>query len=498
MSRCFPYPPPGYFPRRTVDEALIESTKKKRFVRVYWFYGYRRIVGSFVGGSDFDERILLSQLFIHHSIALSKQGCRVYLILAPERKEGQGRQTSEGQEREKEREEREEGEKREKKEKEKGKDIASDIGDGKLNDKKGQSQRIRKDEAEQLEKSDLTEEYGQPIYSQNSCHSSDSTRTAARGKGIPHSQVAAVIMVRNIIRLRLPLPKPKEPEASLTKEQNCSERLPLPKDYGPEASLGKEQSSSMRLPLLKHKEPEASVSKEQSSSMRLPLLKRKEPEASVSKEQSSSMQLPLLKHKEPEASLNKEKSCSISKHKEPETLLRKEQNRSVWMPLTNLREPEASLRAESCSTSGRVDLPAQQKYEISGQSIEAPPIFSMRTSTVDQKLNPDQQLLCSTSKVPEIVVQNDANASKGSRSSKSKKQRAESRYKALVEDWVPPLLQAEQTDLDDQEWLFRKHGDRHESKRHETINYDLCYGSWPRAQYLPEADVYALPYTVPF
>ena len=70
----------------------------------------------------------------------------------------------------------------EKKEKEKGKDIASDIGDGKLNDKKGQSQRIRKDEAEQLEKSDLTEEYGQPIYSQNSCHSSDSTQNSRKRK----------------------------------------------------------------------------------------------------------------------------------------------------------------------------------------------------------------------------------------------------------------------------------------------------------------------------
>ncbi|XP_034675759.1 DNA ligase 1 isoform X2 [Vitis riparia] len=443
MSRCFPYPPPGYFPRRTVDEALLESTKLQR-----------------------------------------------------EKKAKEDRHQKDRKERKREKKEKKE-KKREKKEKEKGKDIASDIGDGKLNDKKGQSQRIRKDEAEQLEKSDLTEEYGQPIYSQNSCHSSDSTQNSRKRKR-DTSLSSGSSNHGNIIRLRLPLPKPKEPEASLTKEQNCSERLPLPKDFGPEASLGKEQSSSMRLPLLKHKEPEASVSKEQSSSMRLPLLKRKEPEASVSKEQSSSMQLPLLKHKEPEASLNKEKSCSISKHKEPETLLRKEQNRSVWMPLTNLREPEASLRAESCSTSGRVDLPAQQKYEISGQSIEAPPIFSMRTSTVDQKLNPDQQLLCSTSKVPEIVVQNDANASKGSRSSKSKKQRAESRYKALVEDWVPPLLQAEQTDLDDQEWLFQKHGDRHESKRHETINYDLCYGSWPRAQYLPEADVYALPYTVPF
>ena len=51
--------------------------------------------------------------------------------------------------------------------------------------KGGHSQRISKDEAEQLERSDLTEEYGQPINSQNSCHSSESTENSRKRKRDP-------------------------------------------------------------------------------------------------------------------------------------------------------------------------------------------------------------------------------------------------------------------------------------------------------------------------
>ena len=296
--------------------------------------------------------------------------------------------------------------------------------------------------------------------------------------------------------MRQPLLKRKEPEASVNKEQSSSMRLPLLKRKEAEASPpSKEQSSSMRLPLQKQKEPEASVSKEQSSSMRLPLLKRRATEASVNKEQSSSMRLPYLRHNEPEASVSKEKerSFSISMHKGSETLLREERAHSVWTPLPKKREPDASLREESCSTSGRVDLPAQHKPETSSQSIEAQPIFSTGTGAVEQKLNlrPDQQS-------PPLTL-NDANVSKGSSSSKSRRQKTELRYKALMEEWVPQVLQMELTGSDDEGWLFQKHGDRQEkSKLHETtVNYELSYGSWPCAQYLPEADLYALPFTVP-
>lgn len=323
---------------------------------------------------------------------------------------------------------------------------------------------------------------------------------------LEHKEPEASVSKEQISSMRLPL-KRKEPEASVSKEQSSSMQVPLLKRREPQASSSKEQSSSMRLPLLKQKgvrsEPEASINKEQSSSMRLPQLKAKEPEASFSKARASTMRVPPPKHKEHEASSNKERSCSISKHKESETALRKEQNHSVRSSLPKHREAEASLREESCSTSGRVDIRAQKKCEIFGQSSDEAqqPCFSVRTDAVNQKLHPrpNQQLPSTTLKVPEFVVQKDGNMEKASTSNKSsRKQRAESRYKALVEDWISPQLQVEPTALDDEGWLFQKHEDRRESKLHQTVMYKLNHGSWPTAQYLPEADLHALPFAVPF
>ncbi|KAK8512574.1 hypothetical protein V6N13_082884 [Hibiscus sabdariffa] len=75
-------------------------------------------------------------------------------------------------------------------------------------------------------------------------------------------------------------------------------------------------------------------------------------------------------------------------------------------------------------------------------------------------------------------------------------------YKTLIEDWLPTVLHPE---LDDDEngddWLLpKKRLDKPLVRRSDDSNV-LCHSSstsWPRAQYLPEAEVFALPYTVPF
>lgn len=80
----------------------------------------------------------------------------------------------------------------------------------------------------------------------------------------------------------------------------------------------------------------------------------------------------------------------------------------------------------------------------------------------------------------------------------------ESLYRDLVENWVPPPLQHQRNDFsDDEEWLFKtKQENRYKSERLEARNDAIsCSRSptlGPRAYYLPEADVFALPYTVPF
>ncbi|KAI8003738.1 hypothetical protein LOK49_LG08G00235 [Camellia lanceoleosa] len=159
MSRCFPYTLPGYSAKRDCNVALIESIKLQR-----------------------------------------------------EREE-------------KARTERKKESKREKKEKKREKEAnakhnGSEFGHGKkrkFNDEKTKKleeervylkgthiQKNGEDEAEQLERSGLTEEHELPVCSRNPCYSSDSTETAAKGG-------------RNIIRIRLTSQKQKESDDVVTK-----------------------------------------------------------------------------------------------------------------------------------------------------------------------------------------------------------------------------------------------------------------------------------------
>ncbi|KAA8528766.1 hypothetical protein F0562_036121 [Nyssa sinensis] len=326
MSRCFPYPPPGYSVKSASNEALIESIKLRR-------------------------------------------------------------------EREKAKTERKNERRREKKEKRKQNLSEIDhVEERKLNDEKihkmeksngdlkgGCIQKGRKDEAEQLERSGLTEEHEPPIYSQHPCYSSDSTQNSNKRK----SHASPLNGSRNhgtILRIRLPLKKHKEPDTLVSKEQ-----------FG--FTSGRTDLTAQRKYAVAHGPHQQEF-------------------CSTSKERETALQ-----------------AITPGPYKEP-----------------------------SCSTFGRAGTFARD---------------NIQTTTV------------STSVGNEV-------------------QRAESLYRDLVENWVPlPLApQSEQSDFDDLEWLFgRKHQSKHGEKRSTFSDDANCCGSselWPRAQYFPEADIYALPYTVPF
>ncbi|MCD7471044.1 hypothetical protein HAX54_011324 [Datura stramonium] len=76
------------------------------------------------------------------------------------------------------------------------------------------------------------------------------------------------------------------------------------------------------------------------------------------------------------------------------------------------------------------------------------------------------------------------------------------KYKNLIENWLPPSLQIDKFDVeDDQAWLFqRKPKQMRVEEKHVCTNDTTCGSSalWPRAQYIHDADFYALPYTLPF
>lgn len=76
------------------------------------------------------------------------------------------------------------------------------------------------------------------------------------------------------------------------------------------------------------------------------------------------------------------------------------------------------------------------------------------------------------------------------------------RFLNLIENWAPDRVQSKLTDSEDQElWLFMKVG----AKRHhhqvsiQTTSNGSSSMVWrPTANFLPEAELHALPFTVPF
>ncbi|EEF52756.1 conserved hypothetical protein [Ricinus communis] len=169
------------------------------------------------------------------------------------------------------------------------------------------------------------------------------------------------------------------------------------------------------------------------------------------------IRLPLQRHIEPIASANGEQSCSTSGK--------------------NLSEQEQVItisRREHCST---INFKA-------AEDITSAPIKPILTADLERK-------------------EKSARLSSKTEKKEKKLYKAESRYKALFEDWAPlPVGFAQQNNFDDCDWLCcSKRQERSRDKRlqishDEPANEGL--GFWPCARFLPHADIYALPYTIPF
>ncbi|KAG2303051.1 hypothetical protein Bca52824_031702 [Brassica carinata] len=74
------------------------------------------------------------------------------------------------------------------------------------------------------------------------------------------------------------------------------------------------------------------------------------------------------------------------------------------------------------------------------------------------------------------------------------------RFFNLIENWAPDRVESKLNDSEDQElWLLMKVGAK---RQHQVSIQTTRNGSssmvWPTAQFLPEAELYALPFTLPF
>lgn len=99
---------------------------------------------------------------------------------------------------------------------------------------------------------------------------------------------------------------------------------------------------------------------------------------------------------------------------------------------------------------------------------------------------------------------NSAGAGPSTKPIDSKRGRKASLYNSLFQNWDSCALQLKGFELEDQDWWLstsqRQEQTQATKKVKPVSDAPGCSSStlWPRAQYLPEADIYALPYTVPF
>ncbi|XVF62212.1 hypothetical protein PTKIN_Ptkin08bG0199300 [Pterospermum kingtungense] len=175
------------------------------------------------------------------------------------------------------------------------------------------------------------------------------------------------------------------------------------------------------------------------------------------------IRLPSQRHKDPEVLPSKEQPCSTSGRID---------DASVQM-LEHATRPVRELEEHPCSTSSRPELTSK----LSKENPCSSPGASESLTHYAEALLPSN--LCSSCP-PTLALE----------------------FKNVIEDWVVPALQSELTSFSDEDWLFQKnqgHNSGVESSKEGNVGLCRVHSTtWPRACYLPEADIYALPFTVPF
>lgn len=326
----------------------------------------------------------------------------------------------------------------------------------------------------------------------------------------------------SILRIRLPLQRHKDPEV-LPREELRPSRLPLGRNNAPVEQpfrlplqrtdalevLPKERLPS-RLPL-QRKHPEV-LPKEQQP-CKLPHKTQKDPQ--VLPREKQPCLLPLKRQKDQEVLPKEKKAClvSLQRNKDPEVLPREKQPNQL--PLQRNKDPEVLPREKQPS-----QLPLQRNKDPAVLSREEQPLQKHK---VPQVLPREDQPCSVSGRTSDGSVQGmceptpglgrdegekpcstSRHVGKEKRSSSRSSCRA-SQYRELIENWVePPLLPSQlSTDIDDdQGWLLKANKNQNcgVEKRIAASDSLSCGDSvsWPRARLLPEVDMYALPFTVPF
>ncbi|KAL4575468.1 hypothetical protein LXL04_022312 [Taraxacum kok-saghyz] len=374
MSRCFPYPPPGYSRNGATYEALIESIK------------------------------------------LQKENDKA----KAERKK----------------------EKRAKKEKKEKKEKRKDSTKSKLQAESQQdshkqlqsSATIKKKQdpaIEQVERSDLTEEHGQPVDSHKPSYSSDSTQNSNKRK-----------------RDDLVVPDDSNPVKSI------KIRL-LKKQKGPDSINETSCSNSGRID-------------ECNGGINVPLVQRT-PLVSSNKRTTTS-------HDRKQQPVPVPVPVSFPPKKNDVAVLQSSEQQSI--PIPSYRRPEPQIPT----------LPPSVVPSVSRNKNDATMVSSSGRKPIDEI------------KLPAVNNEKKKDPITLTKSEK-KMMKKHSKYEKLIGGWVPPVLEPQVVPGDDDDDWLKGSGKTTSGARSSRVDdVEMCREMlWqPCARFLVEADVYALPYTVPF
>ncbi|CAK7346154.1 unnamed protein product [Dovyalis caffra] len=138
----------------------------------------------------------------------------------------------------------------------------------------------------------------------------------------------------------------------------------------------------------------------------------------------------------------------------------------IKLPLTRHKEPDVSLNSEGlCSTSVRADSVSEQNEVVRLSDQET--VNSKAGDVVGELASPPEKMPCGSVLEKESSFCHESKTSRF-RMSNKRMRKADSLYKYLIEDWVPPPPQFELNDSDDQEWLFET--SKQDSHGNKTLN----------------------------
>ncbi|KAI4336761.1 hypothetical protein L6164_015247 [Bauhinia variegata] len=107
---------------------------------------------------------------------------------------------------------------------------------------------------------------------------------------------------------------------------------------------------------------------------------------------------------------------------------------------------------------------------------------------------------CMQDNESERLTQESASTFSGGKSLKNGSQSVVSVYNSIFQNWLPPPIKFEGSNFEDVDWLFPSELQGRSKQLKSSANGRCCSSPslLPGAQCLPEVEIYALPYAIPF